>query len=493
MKRLFFFTAVLSVMILAACTDDDSFSTSRSDKLSFSRDTVLLDTIFSTVPTSTYTFWVYNNNNDGLRLRQVRLRRGNQTGFRVNVDGEYLDNSLGSQISNLEIRKGDSIRVFVELTSLTNNSDEPQLIEDDLVFALESGVEQSVCLRAYSWDALFFDSLVIRRDTVMSSVKPIVVRRGITVDSSATLTINSPATLYFHDGAGIDVYGRLIVNSENSNQDVVFRGDRTDRMFDYLPYDRVSGQWRGIRIHRPSGGNSISHADIHSSEYGIVCDSAEFVPHVYRLVMDNVTIHNCKGPGLSAYNSNIALYNCQITNTLGNCVDIYGGNTQMVYCTIAQFYPFSSERGVALHFANFSGDYDYPLYMFECYNTLITGYQEDVIIGETRDSTVSFAFYFSNSILRTEKPDSAQIVPEVYNNVRWETPKDTIQGKEHFICIDEKNLYYDFRLDSLSGARGSALPLRDFPTDRNGNPRGDKPDIGCYQYIAPASDKLRRR
>lgn len=124
--------------MLTACSDDDSFTTSPSARLTFSRDTVSLDTIFSTVPTSTYTFWVYNTNGDGLRLCQVRLQRGNQSGFRVNVDGSFLDNVTGCSVSDLEIRKGDSIRVFVELTSGLTNSDLPQLVEDNIVFSLES-------------------------------------------------------------------------------------------------------------------------------------------------------------------------------------------------------------------------------------------------------------------------------------------------------------------------------------------------------------------
>jgi hypothetical protein len=39
-------------------------------------------------------------------------------------------------------------------------------------------------------------------------------------------------------------------------------------------------------------------------------------------------------------------------------------------------------------------------------------------------------------------------------NVRWESPKDSIQGTKHFKVIDEENLIYDFHLDSLSTAQG---------------------------------------
>jgi len=204
MKRLFFYIMAIATALMS-CSDDDSFTTSRSAVLSFSRDTVSLDTVFSTVPTSTQTFWVYNKNEDGLRLRHVRLRHGNQSGFRINVDGTYLDNTLGSVVRDLEIRKGDSIRVFVELTSSATGSDKPELVTDELAFVLESGVEQCVNLRAYSWDAIMHDSIIVDRDTVISESKPILIRKGIKVEEGATLTINSPTVMYFHSGAGIDV------------------------------------------------------------------------------------------------------------------------------------------------------------------------------------------------------------------------------------------------------------------------------------------------
>ncbi len=481
MKRLFLLCQILvAVLAFASCDDNDSFTTSRSAVLTFSLDTVSMDTVFSTVPTSTYTFWVYNRNDDGLRLRQVRLRRGNQTGFRVNVDGTYLDNGMGSMVRDLEVRGGDSIRVFVELTSGRNNAETPQLVEDDLVFTLESGMEQNVCLRAYSWDALFFRDWVISRDTVISTSTPIVVYGGLRVDSSATLTIMSPAKLYFHSDAGIDVYGRLIVRGACGDE-VVMRGDRTDRMFDYLPYDRVSGQWQGIHLYSSSTQNSISYADIHSTMDGIVCDSAAFDSITPRLSLANVTIHNCKGVGLAAYNSNVTLVNCQITNTLDDCVAIYGGRAAMAYCTLAQFYPFEGDRGVALRFSSKRGETDYPLHFFECYNTLVTGYADDEVMGEAGDSLVTFSYYFANCILRTPAiTDSAQLVN--FSNVVFEQANDSVQGADHFYNIDADNQYYDFHLDSVSTAIGRAVVIEGCGIDRDGKERGSLPDIGCYQY-----------
>lgn len=481
MKRLFLFLIIITMLTFSACDDSDSFSTDTGNMLTFSTDTVMMDTLFSGVASSTYSFWVYNNSGDGIKVSSVRLQRGNQTGFRVNVDGEYLDNTLGSIVTDVKVRKGDSLRVFVELTAQTNDDVEPQLVEDNLVFSLESGVTQYVNLRAYSWDAILCDSIVISKDSTMAFSKPLVIYKGLVVDSGATLTINAPTALYFHDGAGVDVYGTLIVNG-SAGTDVVFRGDRTDYMFDYLPYDRVSGQWKGIRIHESSWDNYLSFADIHSGEYGITCDSCAYDSSATKITLDCVTIHNCKGAGFESFNAPIVIQNSQITNTLGDCVGIYGGKALFVYCTFAQFYPFDADRGAALRFTNYVGDYDYPLHLVECYNSLITGYDEDVIYGEMNDTTVAFLYYFMNCIMRTEKPDTAALNSGLYNNIIWETSEDSVQGKDHFALIDEDNLAYDFSLDSLSTARGAAISLEGYYTDRIGAVRKDTSDIGCYEY-----------
>ena len=441
-RRTLFFISILWAFV--ACTDDDSFTTSTSARLSFSTDSVKMDTIFSAVGSRTYDFWVYNHNNDGLRLRSVRLLQGNQTGFRVNVDGSYLDNTLGSVVTDLEVRKGDSIRVFVELTAPENGQLDPQMIEDKLVFRLESGVEQQVVLQGCTWDALPMRNVVVSKDSLIESKKPIIIYGGLRVDSAVTLTIKN-TTLYFHDGPGLDVYGCLKTDS------VVMRGDRLDRMFDYLPYDRVSGQWGkdgGIIFHKSSTGNVLWNTEIRNAgKYGILCDSATFDANTLRLDMFRCVIHNCKGAGLASYHANIRLHYCQLSNTQGDCLAVYGGNADVKKCTIAQFYPFVGGRGAALRFSNIL-----PLYGMSCDSSIVTGYDEDVVMGVSVDSVNTYQYHFSNTLLRTPYEEGVDTL--LFEKVIWESPKDSIQGKKHFKLVDEDNLKYDFHLDSLSTAKG---------------------------------------
>lgn len=470
----YYIMSLFASLLLCACDDEDTFTASPSNLLTFSSDTIKLDTIFSTVPSSTRSFWVYNKSGDGLRCKSVRLENGNQVGFRVNVDGAYLSPSAGYQVSDIEIRDKDSIRVFVELTSPMNHGDRPVKIEDNIVFVLESGVRQKVNLNAYSWDAELIKNVVVDKDLTISGSKPIVVYGGIDVAENATLTVASGTTLFFHSDAGIDVHGRLVCEGTASDN-VVLRGDRLDNMFDYLPYDCVSGQWRGVRFYEKSYDNSIKYTDIHGSFDGVRVDSADVSR--LKLTIENSTVHNCQGSALVTDNANVVVRNCQLTNTLGDCLAVYGGRVDVNNSTLAQFYPFDSNRGVALRF---SAD-KYPLLSFVCRNSLITGYADDEMMGEPGEEA-EFNFNFDHCIIRTPKVMTGDSIRFV--NVVFEEYTDTVKaGRKHFRKIDTENLRYDFRLDSISPAVDAANPETAMPTDMNGVARDAKPDIGPFEYV----------
>lgn len=458
--------------LMWSCSDEE-YSVSSSDVLSFSVDTISLDTVFSSVPTPTKTFWVHNRTEKHIALSTVRLERGNQSGFRVNVDGVYLGQATGYQSNDVEVRSGDSIRVFVELTSLPNNGDEPKLLEDNLLFNLQSGAQQRINLRAFSWDATIYKDLEITEDASLSGEKPIVVYGFLKVAENATLTINAGTTVYFNDQAGLDVYGKLLCKGEPDNE-VVLRGYRLDHMFDYLPYDRVSGQWQGIRIHESSYGNQLEYTDIHSAFNGIEIDSCSI--DRYTLLMNSCTIHNCQGYGVLNHCSHVQMDNCQITNTLNDCYYAEAGLSILTNCTLAQFYPYDSNRGVALRFSSKNGGVQ-----LGCYNSLVTGYADDELMGEPADTLNTFYYEFKNCIIRTPKVETADSV--YFQNVLFENPKDTLpNGKDHFVLIDTENLIYDFRLDSISPAIDAADKKLALPTDRNGCQRDDRPDVGAFEY-----------
>ena len=473
---MFFLWLALGAALLTACHDNDTFTTSSAYRLCFSTDTLSLDTLFTNIPSATRSMWAYNPTGKGLRCTSIRLERGNQTGFQVIVDGIILGKNTGYQTGDVDIYGKDSIRIYVKMLAASHTEATPKKIDDNLIFTLESGITQRVNLKAYAWDAVILNNVHITADSVLSTPKPTVIYGGITVDEGATLTLPAGTVLYFNHDAGIDVKGRLVC-AGSSTSNVVLRGSRLDRLFPYLPYDRVSGQWKGIRLRGSSFGNDIRYTDIHSTFNGIEIDSSDVSRE--KLSLNASTIHNCLGYGIVAKPSKITLENTEISNTQKDCIAIEGGHTYINSCTLAQFYPFTARRGVALRVdakrENVSA--------FQCLNTIITGYANDElsILFDEKQGNLS-AFAFSDCLMRT--PVITDTHGGSFQNIIYEEVNDTVSaGKKNFIKVDNRKILFDFGLSAVSKAIGNASAATAPATDRNGVPRTPLPAIGAYMYI----------
>lgn len=474
-------TILIGLLVaLASCSDNDSFTTSPYNLLTFGQDTLSLDTVFSTIPSPHKILMVRNNSGDGIRITNTRLQNGNQTGFRVNVNGTYLSEALGYQVNDMELRDGDSLRVFVELTSANNHDNVPKLVSDNLVFTLESGVRQQVNLRAWSWDAVLLKGLTVNNDTTIANPegKPVVVYDSIRVNENATLTIAPGTTIYFHNGAGIDVFGTLKAIGDKDNE-ITLRCDRLDRMVSNLTYDNNPGQWGGIRLRPSSFDNEVAFADIHGGTTAFNCDTATDGSRA-KLYLHNTSIHNMKGCGVKAVNCSLNIENTQISNTLDTCLAVIGGNISVNNSTIVQYFPFDASRGPALTFADAEFENHTPLSM-TVRNSIIKGYADDVIYWShgTTDSPLNVRF--ENSLLRTPLPTTDD--KEMFVDCIHEDHADTLTtGKNSFVLFDTDFFFYDFTPKPESPAIGKANPQTVLPEDRKGKPRNpDSPDMGCYE------------
>ena len=316
--------------------------------------------------------------------------------------------------------------------------------------------------------------MVIDKDSVISTKKPLVVYDGITVAEEACLTLSAGTNIYFHENAGIVVNGSLKALGE-AGKEVVLRGDRLDKMFDYLPYDLVSGQWQGLHFGTTSYDNVLQFTNIHSTYDGIVCDSSDVEKE--KISIEQSTIHNCQGYGLLLNNVKGHIYNSQITNVLNDCVCVNGGDVKINGCTLAQFYPFDSARGAALRFSSV-----YALLGLKVMNSIITGYADDVLMGVKTDTEKVFNYAFSDCIIRTPKIETEDSV--YFTNVVYENVNNTSSnGEKHFNLISADTQHYDFHLakESEAIAKGNAETI---PTvDREGRKRGVKPCIGAFEYV----------
>ena len=87
MKRPLYFTLSLTALIFWSSCRQDFIFTPSSGNLSFAKDTVYLVTVFSNIGSSTYTLKVYNTTNDDILIPSIKLREGQNSNYRMNVDG----------------------------------------------------------------------------------------------------------------------------------------------------------------------------------------------------------------------------------------------------------------------------------------------------------------------------------------------------------------------------------------------------------------------
>lgn len=465
---------------MTGCMADDEYSTSATDLLTFSADTVNLDTIISGVATNTYTFEVYNKNDKAIRLSSVYLEDGADSDFYVNVDGVYLE---GGTASDIEIGANDSIRVFLMANTETYDSDDPVETVDRLVFVTEGGAVQGVTLIAYGQDVIPLDAVTLTADTTLSAQRPYLVTDSLVVAEGVTLTVSAGVRFYFHPDADLIVRGTLIANGEQGNT-VMMRGDRLGYMFSNQPYDRIPGQWGGVVFTSSSYGNQLIYCDIHSGDFGIRCDSSDI--SIDKLTLENSIVHNTSGDVLSLRASKVFVGNSQLTNAGGNCVTLMGGDATFVHCTIGQFYAFSSDRGVALYYTNADGNSRLPLEQAQFLNCVITGYSDDEIMAAQSSTNTedAFNYYFQNCLLDTPEVESEQIV-----NCLWDSDDNEVCREDNFSpAFDLNQLIFTFSLDSLSVAVNNAdanISRTYYPADMNGQSRlvDDGPDIGCYEFV----------
>lgn len=476
MKKLPIISLICLLLILVSglfsSCNEENFSTNSSHKLSFSQDTLSFDTVFTSIGSATAILKVYNRNKEPLNISSIQLANASNSGFKINLDGEK-----GTQFSNVEIQGGDSMHVFVEVKIDPLNKENPILIKDSLVF-LTNGNKQDIKFLAYGQDVVIIKGKTLKKDTLFTAQRPILIYDSIRVNDGVKMQCEAGTRFYFHDKAALLVHGTLVAEGILGNP-VLFRGDRLDRLFADVPYDRVPGQWKGIRLYSTSVNNRLNYVDIHSGDYALLCDSSGV--DVDKVLLTNSLLHNVKSDALNLKACKAVIANCLLSNAGKNCVSLLGGNYTFIHNTLANFYSWEARTGVALAFGNFQDKIMYPL-KASFLNCLITGSSSDELAGKkSSNSTIPFDYLFSNSLVNSPKENaSSQLV-----NIVW-------TQENNFFYIGKKNLRYDLRPTSKNKAIniGDIELAKQYPFDINGRDRllDGKPDAGCYEWLSTDKD-----
>ena len=451
-----------SALLLLSNCKKTQLLTDNSAKLEFSLDTVLFDTVFTTIGSTTKYFKIYNNNSGKLIVSDIWLASGTQSQFRINVDG-----SPGVSFNEVEIEANDSLFVFVEVTVDPNNSNNPLVVEDSIMF-LTNGNEQRVLLNAWGQDAYFHVNEILVVDETWNNDKPHVIYNYCAVDSAITLTIPAGTKVHGHNSARLLVYkGSLLVNGSVGNP-VEFSQDRTADFLLY-PADSVAGQWRGIYFIEPLT-SSIDYAEIKNAVIGIQIDTAG---NGTTVNLNSVKIDNSLFAGILTQGANVAAVNCLFGNSAQySAVISIGGSVNFDHCTFGNYW--SSTRNSGL-FA-FSDYYESgstiqyrPFTTATFTNSIIYGNNDNEFVIDTLARSLAGSapvFNFANCLIKT---DMTIANANFFSNCA--TNSDPL-------FVDPS--VWDYHVPSNSPAVGQAFGSTS-GNDLDGNGRFGN-TIGCYEY-----------
>lgn len=389
-------TMVGWIGLIATSCISDAVSTSPTDILTFSRDTVNFDTVFTDLGTPTARLVVANRAKKGIVISSIRLKNPDSN-FQINVDGVS-----GKTFHDVEIWKEDSIFMFIECFIPETAGNEPYRVEDELEF-VTNGVTQTVLLEAYGQNVTRLRAKRISEDTRFTAELPYVVFDSLVVEKNATLRIDPDVRLLFHDGASLIIHGRIEATGEPGKL-VQMRGDRLDNVLPNVGYDILAGQWEGIRISRESFNNRLEYVDMRSTSEGLRVDSCGDTTQT-KLLLRNSWLHNSQSHALEAKYANIEAYGVCFSEAADAVVSLHGGINRFVQCTIANNYLFAaiSEPLLCLYHclpkhAEEDTANTNPLMTASFENSIIYGLGKDLNEGDLTDSNV----FFRNVSLKSE-------------------------------------------------------------------------------------------
>jgi len=479
MKRLKFYSKMsvlasllgLLVYFSTACTPiEEEISANPSSALSFSTDTIYFDTLFTKLRSITKRLKVYNSNSQAVNIQSIAL--SNDSPYSIIVNGV-----AGTQ-SDFVIRGNDSIYVLVTVNVDTNNTNNPYIIEDSLIFQTQGiAAKQKVLLRTYGQNAHFFRNEYIGTQIWDDTIKPYVIIDTFAVNKNATLTIKKGVKVYLLPNTFFFVVGNLEI-AGTVGSPVVFGGYRKEPQ-----YENQSNQWGQILFLAGSTGK-IDHAIIKNGFRGIQTNLPIQGEKQVVLSLSNTLIKNFSGQGLLAFNSKITAWNNVILDCAQNLVACTGGGTYKFYhntCTYSGNVGYSS-RGQGTIFTDFyelsNGVFQNPLNADLTNNLFLGTNVEEFAFGiEGQSSNIA---RFSSNIIKSK-------------NVQYGLGGDfdannTLTTKNNFF----RNSYkYNFRLDSTSIAvvgglnLGTASLVPPLNIDIAGNKRNNPDSIsrGAYQYV----------
>lgn len=402
--------SLLAISSLTSCKKPVFFS---NGNLSFSKDTVLFDTVFTTIGSTTKNFKFYNNDNKVVVVEQIELMGGSASPFRINVDG-----LSGISHTDIQVEGNDSLFVFVEVTLDVNASINPLVIEDSIRFRT-NGLDQFIVLTVWGQDAYFHykDS----NEGIWPNDKPHVIYNYAAILENKTLTIQKNTQIYMHKDALLLVLeGTLNIEGE-LGEEVTIQGDRLE-----AEYDDIAGQFYGVYF-QEAKSSKINYCNIKNGTAGIHVISEDPGNIGYTVTITNSKITNCARYGAVIFSgARVEAENCIFAKNEVHALAVFQGDFNFNHCHLVGYSSVGSQTP-AVGISNIGFDLVTQEYYYGSINegtitnSIIYGDLEQELVLDTLypGTGLNFDFTFEYNLIRSE---TIQTGPEFANNLWNEDP-----------------------------------------------------------------------
>ncbi|MFT6923753.1 MAG: hypothetical protein ACJA1C_002773 [Crocinitomicaceae bacterium] len=429
-----------------------------SEEFYFSTDTLVFDTVFTTLGSTTKQFKMYNNGKNTMTIDQIELVGGEDSPFRINVDG-----LSGTAFAEIELQAKDSLFVFVEVTLDVNASNGPAIIEDSIRFS-SNGVDKYVHLKVWGRDAYYHN-----KDTnsgTWDNDKPHIVYGFAGVNPGQSLTIQEGTEIYFYKNSWLYIYkGQLDIQGTKTNP-VTLQGIRLEQ-----EYEDVAGQYGGIYFFKalPS---SIDYTNIKNATTGIQLNGEDPTNLDFTLEVSNSRISNCAAHGVFIFDgAEVKAENCILSKNNGHSLYVLrGGKFDFNHCHLLGY---GIEEGVpAVYVRN---KYQDTILDVDgtITNSIVYGSNAlEIYFDTVSDPSYSVDLTIANTLIRSP----IEYTSGIYSSIIWDQ-------FPHFKSVEQND--FSFWSNSPVIDAGNSLygitNTSTYGADICGTPRGTSPDLGAYE------------
>lgn len=492
---------LFSFVMLFSCQSEFEFESSNGQELRFSRDTIYLDTVFSTIGSSTYTLKVYNTSDKNIKIPTIQLAKGNESKYRLMIDG-----MAGKSFENVELLAKDSLFVFVETTvDIKQATSEVEYLYTDEILFRSGSNSQKVALVTLVKDAIFlypqkfedgtYETLPINGESVQgfyldendaingneliwTNAKPYVIYGYAAVPSGKTLGIQAGTQVHFHKNSGLIVSNSATLNIEGTvDNPTVLQGDRLEPSFENIP-----GQWDMIWYASGSKG-SVKNTIVKNATIGLFINN-----NSEKIELHNLQVYNCSNTGIlgraaKIFGSNVVTNNC---GTVGLALT-YGGNYEFLHSTFTNYWSRPSHTAVSI--SNIENGTEYPIEKVRFVNSIIYSGSGESLIMNMSTAQNLFSRSFENCLIKFL--DNQQLFfgnyPYDFNNLEvfknCLIARNSSQYAPHFYNISKNEMMITTNASSLIGVGDQNTTLQ-VPYDLKGNYRTTS-DLGAYVPVEP--------